>query len=57
MPTYHNPGMGQPIAFGSDGETLYHCVVSDRYLYSVPTALLHSQDPPSELLASGAVKP
>lgn len=66
MPTYHNPGMGQPITpitFGSDGitlsvdgETLDSRVVSGRYLYSVPTALLRSQDPTSELLSSGAVK-
>jgi hypothetical protein len=66
MPTYHNPGMGQPITpitFGSDGitlsvngETLDCRVVSGRYFYSVPTALLRLQDPTSELLSSGAVK-
>ena len=53
MPTYHNRGTGQPttsITFGSDGitlsadgETLYYCVVSGRYLYSVLAALLRSR--------------
>jgi sugar lactone lactonase YvrE len=65
-PTYHNPGQGQPITpitFGSDGitlsadgETLYYCAVSERYFYSVPTKLLRSQSPSSELLAAGAVQ-
>ena len=58
--------MGQPITpvtFGADGitvsadgETLYYSVVSGRYLFSVPTALLRSQSPTSELMASGAVQ-
>ena len=65
-PTYSNPGSGQPITpvtFGADGitlsadgSTLYYSVVSGRYLYSVPTALLRSQSLTSELMAAGAVQ-
>jgi sugar lactone lactonase YvrE len=35
---------------------MYYCVVSGRYLNSVPAAMLRSQDPTSELLTSGAVQ-
>lgn len=66
VPTYSNPGSGVPITpvtFGADGitlsadgETLYYSVVSGRYLYSVPTALLRSRSLTSELMATGAVQ-
>ncbi|KAL6719136.1 hypothetical protein ACLMJK_003373 [Lecanora helva] len=43
------------IALSADGETLYFSAVGTRYLYSVPTARLLSNDVTSELLAQQSV--
>lgn len=44
------------IALSADGETLYFDVLSDRYLRSVPTAILRMQDVKSELRSQANVR-
>ncbi|KAI1385465.1 major royal jelly protein-domain-containing protein [Hypoxylon trugodes] len=43
------------IAISADGETLYWCPLSSRYMYSAPTALLRARGQASELLAQQSV--
>lgn len=55
MPISQSTFGADGIALSADGATLYFSAVGTRYLYSVPTARLLSNDLTSELLATQSV--